>query len=610
LKNANFSNGLNTRPDPHLIAASEGVVYENIDNFKGSLTPVKQKTDTAISIEAYAYFYEDKSQWVSSANQRSYVEYNKILYYSEPATFPKKFDGTNEFRLGIETPTNAPTLAVSDNAPAAPTGFDSSVAAGSLPKNTNFTYLIVNKSGSNIYSATFTDTVKTQQGADSDITIGPIEGFDTETEVYRRYEGVFRLVGSILTDTGTLVDNTLDISGNAAAPSTFQSAPAGIYQYVYTFYNSSDGSESGTSPISDEIDASGGGEITLSGLDVSADPQVDQKRIYRIGGNLTAFSLVDTIPNAQTSYVDSLGDTEIPGDIVETFAASPAPDDLQFLTESNSIFFGAVGRRLQFTNIDQPNVWPDLNFIDFEADITGIGATPNGLLVMTRYKTWIITGTDSAVFTRFILSRDQGCILHDAIRSIGDTLFWPSTDGICASNGGPVIVISKNKLGKVTLNPVNATVHDEQYYLHEADGTILVFDNRLEGLLKRLNLGTTQVYTAEDVLYGRANGTLHTLFSANDNETLKYKSPRYIESEYSQHKIYKTIYVHAEGPLNIKVYVDDDLAQEIDITGPKDTYEIKIKQEQHRGYSMQIEVEGTGILYEWENKVYGRQNGR
>ncbi len=611
MKNRAFSGGLSTRLDPHLIGANEAVIYTNVDNFAGSLTPVKKKTDTAISVDNFAFFFIFADVWVSAANERHYVEYNKRLYFSEPSSFPKKTsDGVTFERLGIEVPTTKPTVAIKESAPVAPTGFNTTLVNGNLPKNSIIEYKLANITTSGIYSKTFSLSVTTQLANDTDITLKEFQNFDNKMEVYRRFQGVFYLVDTLLTDTGTVVDNVLDISGNQQAPSTFEQQPIGTYQYVYTFFNSTDGTESGSSPISDDIVVDLGGEIDLTSLEVSADTQVDQKKIYRIGGNLNAFTLVDTIANAVTSFTDSLGDTEVPGDILETLNVGPAPDELRFLTENNAIFFGAVGRRLLFTNIDQPNLWPNLNFIDFERDIVGIGITPNGILVFDGLKTWIISGTDSSVFTRFVLSRDQGCLLHDAIASISDTLFWPSTDGICASNGGKVIVVSKDKLGKIAFDPVNAVVHDEVYYLQLADGTILALDNRLGLMFKNLDLGTEKLVVAEDILYGIENGTLHTLFTANDNETLTYKSPKYIEDSYSGHKIYKSIYVHSEGDLNIKVFIDDDLAQEVNFSDPKDTREIKINHDQHRGYSLQLEATGTGIVFEWENKVYGRQNSK
>ncbi len=611
MKNRAFSGGLSTRLDEHLIGSNEAVIYENIDNFAGSLTPVKKKTDTAITIDLFPFFFIDAGVFVSSNDERHYVEYNKRLYFTEPATFPQKTsDGIAFERLGIEVPTTKVNVAIKESAPEAPTGFGTTLVNGNLTKNTLFQYKLVNVTASGIFSLSFTKTVKSKLLADTKITLKEFETFDNKLEVYRRFEGIFRLVGTALNDTDTVVDDTLDISGNQAAPDTFQQQPIGTYQYTYTFFNSTDGTESGAAPLSDDIVVELGGEIDLTNLEISTDPQVDKRKIYRIGGNLNSFTLVDTISNLGTTFTDSLGDTEVPGDILETLATGPAPDGLRFLIENNAIFFGAVGRRLHFTNIDKPNIWPDFNFIDFERDITGIGVTPNGLLVFDKFKTWIISGTDSSVFTRFVLSRDQGCLLHDAIASISDTLFWPSNDGICASNGGKVIVITKDKLGKIALNPVNAVVHDEVYYLQETDGTILALDDRLALILKRFNLGTEKVFLAEDVLYGIENGTLHTLFTSNDNEIINYKSPKYIEDGFSEHKLYKNIYVHSEGNINIKVFVDDDLAQEVNFSGAKDTREIKVNHDQHRGYSLQFEITGTGTIFELENKIYRRANAR
>ena len=41
MKLTNFSGGINSREEPHLLGINEAVVYSNIDNTGGSLKPIK-----------------------------------------------------------------------------------------------------------------------------------------------------------------------------------------------------------------------------------------------------------------------------------------------------------------------------------------------------------------------------------------------------------------------------------------------------------------------------------------------------------------------------------------------------------------------------------------
>ena len=205
-----FNGGKSTRLAPHLIGVNEAIVYDNINNETAVLESVKDKGDTLLAIEKYAYYYIAKDMWVSSATFRNYVEYQEKLYYTEDNAIPQVYDGTLTANLGIRKPGSIPTVA---------TG-----AAGVL---------------------------------------------------------------------------------NAT------------YQYVYTYYNSYTGVESGPSFVSVEVSPSSD-KVDISGILVSSDPQVTHKRIYRVGGGLTSFTLVDTISAGATTYTDNIADTAVDGRLLET----------------------------------------------------------------------------------------------------------------------------------------------------------------------------------------------------------------------------------------------------------------------------------------------------
>lgn len=107
-----FSGGLSTRLDASLIGQNEAIVYSNIDTDKGVLVNSLDYLDQ--NQEVRGFFYKFKNQWVSSYLERSYVEYNNQLLFSEAFSYPKKYDGTNYTRLGIVGPANK--LNVSESA--------------------------------------------------------------------------------------------------------------------------------------------------------------------------------------------------------------------------------------------------------------------------------------------------------------------------------------------------------------------------------------------------------------------------------------------------------------------------------------------------------------
>lgn len=381
----------------------------------------------------------------------------------------------------------------------------------------------------------------------------------------------------------------------------------GTYQYLVTFYNSSDDTESGPSPLSNEIVAVAN-NIDLTTLPVSTDPQVDLKRIYRIGGNLTLFTLVAAVPNAQLTYLDIIADSAVEGSLLESALFQPALSGLKFLSEHYGIFMAALNDRVYFTPVGRPNAWPVANFIDFDSDVTGIGKVLNGVVIFTLFRSYIITGTSITSFVKNTLSVTQGCREHKTIQEISDNgqLLWVSNDGICSTNGSSVQVITKNKLGKLDLSTKNAVVHDEVYYLQKSDRTVLAVDTRYGLIFKDLAPDTTRLVIANDILYGFDNNTLFFMFASTTNETYTYLSANFTEGSYTNRKAYKHFYIRSEGSFTISILVDGITVLTKTLSGTE-THDIEVPQDLQNGYSVQLSIIGTAVIHEIEWKALARR---
>ncbi len=402
----------------------------------------------------------------------------------------------------------------------------------------------------------------------------------------------------------------LGITKPALAPLTATDVAGvltGTYQYIITYYNSSDGAESGVSPLSAELVVASD-RIAVTSIPVSADPQVDKKRLYRLGGDLTAFTLVTTIDNTDTLYTDNIADTDVEGTLLEATFYEQALNGLQFLTEHYGILMAAKGDKVYFTPIGVPNAWPSNNFIDFDTNVTGIGKVLNGILVFTLNKTYIITGTNINSLVKNTLAETQGCKEHKTIKAISKgQLLWVSNDGVCTSTGSNVDVISKPKLGKLNLAVKNAVIHDEVYYLQKSDKTILALDFRYGAVFKDLNSDTTRLVVANDVLYGFDNNTLYQMFASPLDEVYIYLSPNFTEGAYSERKSYKHFYIRANGAFTISVLVDGVIVSTKSYTG-SETHDLEVPQDSQNGYSIQFLITGTAVISEIEYKARGRQS--
>lgn len=622
MKIQQFQGGKSSRLAPQFIQVNQGVVYENVDNSKGTLTPLKTTAASGTLLDKYQTYYDAAQEWVSSTTRRDYVEYSSDLYWTDRSTQPQKYNGTTQTNLGIAVPTAITNFTVLGTDSVAEVTFDPDTTGTGLPNQDTY-YILVNVDGaeqSNALSAVVKDNGKaefiTTTGVAStaaalvltaitstrDITIENPVGFTigaNGVDVYRLYKGTYRLVGNLATDSSSLLDSTEDISANDALDTSLYYPLQGTYQYQLTYYNSADGSESGPSELSAELDLTAGGTVTLNNLPVSSDSQVDKKRLYRIGGDLTVSTLVVELDNSTTSYLDELKDTEVVGTLLDTALALPAPSDLAYLTEAYAMLFAAQGSKLRFTPIGKTDQWPELYFLQFDADITGIAAVTHGLLIYTKFKTFIVTGTGPTSLSQQVLTADQGCLAFESVQTISGAALWVSSDGICTSDGNEPLVISKDALGKLSLDVVDSVVYDEAYYALLSDQTALVFDFAYGKVFKNLSFGLESLVVGNDVLYGWSTGELQTLYASETNATMKYKSPRFIEGSVTELKTYKNVRVYAKGDIIIKTYIDDSLVATNVLTGEL-THWIKVPQNLQRGYFIQFEIEGTGEVYEVE----------
>lgn len=625
-----FDGGVSSSVAPQLLSINQGVVYENIDNEVGVLSPVRTAVDSALAVWKFPYYFRAAAEWISSDTQQSYVEFQNKLYISNGGT-AKKYAGAGVWQnLGVVAPTNKVALAKTDAPePLTEVKVENLTNAGNLPA-TELKYRVVNVSGGYYSKAlditvgasttsTASVTTSTSFPPNSDWAIflaqaalavagknrsilfsgwkGPI---GSKAVLYRLYDGQYRKLTEFTSLTATFTDSVHDISANEVLDDKFGSL-SGTYAYVYTYYNSVDGSESAPSPVSVELEV-GSGKITVSGMSVSSDPQVDKKRLYRVGGNVATFTLVATLGNATTSYVDTIRDTDLYSILLESTTYDAAPVGLQYLVEAYAMLFGAVGPKLYFTPIGVPNAWPATNFIDFSEDITGIGTVANGILVFTKYRTYVVSGTGPSTLTKYLLSGDQGCINHFAIANLAGSCLWPSTDGICQSNGSIPVVITKRVLGKITLSPLQAVVYDEVYYLIDTVGKILAIDFRFTQIAKWLSLNVSSLVVAKDILYGYRESTLWELFAGDSAETFSYRSPRFIEGRATEHKTYKKVYIYSKGVVQLKVYINDELVATADYSD-EDSHCIQVPQAQQRGFFIQFDISGTGTVYELEYEV-------
>lgn len=393
---------------------------------------------------------------------------------------------------------------------------------------------------------------------------------------------------------------------------------AQVLQYTYTYYDSTEGVESAPAPLSDELSIGSGKSVDISGFITSINTAVDTIRLYRIGADTTEFTLIVELPSITLVYNDNVPTLNAIGTLLASNDNQAPLQGLHFLSLANSTLFAALGDKLYFTKLGIFDAWPTLNFIQFDNDITGILPTQDGIFVFSntgKLKANLLIGTDISNFRVIPLTTDQGCNSNKSCRIIKDTPVWSSDDGICAFTGGTVKVLSKEKLGKVTLDIVNVAIYDEHYYMCLADGSIFAMDFRFGLAFKNFDFTTNEIIdiinvgTFNNKLYAVRNDLEIIDMFTGEELTLKYISPELTEGDASQVKMYNNIYVRANGKFTFKAFIDGTKVSQQDIDGNK-IFDIKVPAEKQRGSSIQYDIQGIGTIKEIEYKVLGRQNGR
>ena len=400
--------------------------------------------------------------------------------------------------------------------------------------------------------------------------------------------------------------------------------------YCYTYYNERDGSESSPSAFSPDITV---GEWTTSGSDTvwtgsktvevgniiaSTDPQVTHIRVYRKSSVQPNYNLVAELLNETVTIIDNADDyTASIGSKLYTYGynikvernLTPPFNGRYIVAYEGTIFAAGTGKNsnwLYNSESYSPYLW-GTGATKFDEEITGVGVISAGILVFTKYKTYILYGSVGS-FSKQVLLPSTGCINGMSIRNMSTGCIWQATDGYYLYQNG-LSNITYEKLAYTDLKPIiSCASDDESYYALQEDGKILVINSRLNMAI--------YYFTAENCTgIHVGDGKLHCCDGKNllsysgDNANIKFTSKQYTEQGISMYKNFKTIYVYSEGNLKMKVYIDNRLAADVKLD-KQGLNEVKVDQANRTGYYMWFEIEGQGSVKEIEFIAEARQNGR
>ena len=237
------------------------------------------------------------------------------------------------------------------------------------------------------------------------------------------------------------------------------------------------------------------------------------------------------------------------------------PYNLQYLTEFNNFFVGAIEKRLHVSNYGKPNNYAIDGYVDFEAQITGIGTRGGEAVVFTEYGAHRVYGNAHNEMRKVKVPTVEGVPMgmHRAIANIRDSIIYVSHSGICMFDGKGVTVLTESLLqdfSAPSATPIEnvAGVVNDIYYLLTSGGIGWKVDMRFGApkISKSTNNATNMHFRA---LANRLYTEAGYIGGASIPNKFTFETRDFTGGDITAEKAYTTVYVTGSdfsGTINIK----------------------------------------------------------
>lgn len=203
-------------------------------------------------------------------------------------------------------------------------------------------------------------------------------------------------------------------------------------------------------------------EVNLPGVP-SGSHDIVAKRIYRAETS-GIFQIVGEVPVAQGLFVDKVLSDSLGSSLPSSEWDMPDPR-LSNLTEMPGGFLaGFFENTLCFSEAYYPHAWPVSYQLTFSDDIIGIAAVANGLVVATKGRPHLITGSSPAAMADMLLEEDQPCVSSRSVVDMGSYAIYASPEGLVAIGGAEAQVITATTISKDQWQALKPeTIHAYRY---------------------------------------------------------------------------------------------------------------------------------------------------
>ncbi len=615
-----FDGGLATRVHESLLNVNQAHELVNVDPNSAVLTSAPAFIPIGQTASNFIYSFRERDEldytWRSFSSAIDAVEYEgRLIYTQEGQPARVWFDGA-QHKLGVDKPGEAQDRVVAT--------VDSTNTGASEYRRVTFAHSVAVKAGNPdaadiSYRVAFFAENGCQIGENVDFTNRVPQGEHLliiysatgyEARLYRLVGETYYLVSENGPTNFILVDSYRDLDQPVEGNKTYEvqttNDDTGTVSYTATFFDETTGYESAPMTFSTDLEVNCANHIRVDGW--PARPANTSVKVYRRGPPQAGVTRVQYLgKTTQNAYYD-YNPYSYGGEELEANGYVPPEDKMHSLVEVYGTFFGIVDDKLVWSENDKPYAWPPSQNLRLREPGTGLLVVPQGLLVFTRNFTYILTGTDLSDFNLSIVSTNQGCLSNRSCQLVKNSPVWVSHDGICSLANGYAQVLSRPILGRISLDVQQTIVFDEQYYVLETNGNILVLD--LRSNLRFYRLKPTQKFTDLHVYNGALYASDGSQIYDIGSEPLEmtYVSPVFIEGNHTVEKNYNQLFFRSDGEFTVELLIDGYTVATDRLSGNK-AHIITPPSGQSKGTSSQVKITGTGTVYAFDTQPSGEREG-
>ena len=405
------------------------------------------------------------------------------------------------------------------------------------------------------------------------------------------------------------VDNT------SAADGAALSSRAYLYTEITTFGEEGPPSEVTSADI---VDAENGATVTLTlPAATSGNYSIAKRRIYRTDIN-GVFRFVKDVTGTSAGTTTEAVTDDLLGEEIESSDNLAPPDDttsdhpdgpmLGITTMPNGITAGFSGNTLLFSESFLPHSYPLANLLTTQEDIVAIASIASGLLVTTKGKPLMASGTDPSAMAMVEIDANLPCVNKRSLVDMGEYAIYSSPDGLVLASNSGIQLITEQILTRDQWQTeyypsnVEAYEYEGKYIAFTFDGSDnstkkgFIFDPRGgKNAFVNLNFYATAGFNdrENDELYLVIDGTLKKFARGTTKRSYLWKSKEFFSNRPLSPGIAK-VDAEAYNALTFKLFADGSLKHTQTVAN-SDPFRLPGG---YRGKVFEIQLEGTDIINE------------